>query len=115
MAKYPVRSVRLKKLILELAEALPDTAKICREWEVPRSTFYRWKKAYAEQGDAGLVRKRPVAKSHPRQLQPEVIEKIIHLRRTYHFGPQRIAWYVQRYHGVLPPAPVSTGRWCARG
>lgn len=100
MAKYPVRSVRLKKLILELAEALPDTAKICREWEVPRSTFYRWKKAYAEQGDAGLVRKRPVAKSHPRQLQPEVIEKIIHLRRTYHFGPQRIAWYVQRYHGV---------------
>jgi hypothetical protein len=22
------------------------------------------------------------------------------LRRSYHFGPRRIAWYLQRYHGI---------------
>ncbi len=100
MASYPVRTVKLKKLVLELAEALGNSAKVCREWEVPGSTFYRWKKDYAEQGVAGLVRKKPVAKSHPRQLWSEVVEKILHLRQTYHFGPQRIAWYLERYHGV---------------
>jgi transposase InsO family protein len=95
-----IRSVKLKRLILELAEGLGNDAKVCREWAVPRSTFYRWKKAFAEQGVAGLVRRRPVARSHPRQLQPEVIEKILHLREKYHFGPQRIAWYLERYHGI---------------
>src|SRR5262249_36042443 len=29
-----------------------------------------------------------------------VEEKILHLRRTYHFGQQRIAWYLERYHGI---------------
>ena len=100
MANYPVRTVRLKKLILELAEALGNTAKVCREWDVPRSTFYRWKEAYANEGDAGLIRKKPIAKSHPRQLSDEVVEKILHLRRVYHFGPERITWYLERYHAV---------------
>jgi hypothetical protein len=52
------------------------------------------------EGKAGLVRKKPIAKSHPRQLPPEVVDKILHLRRTYHLGPQRITWYLKRYHGV---------------
>ena len=100
MASYPVRIVKLKKLVLEWAAAFGSVTKACAEWGVPRSTFYRWKEAYAEQGDAGLIRKKPVAKSHPRQLGPEVVEKILHLRQQYHFGPQRITWYLERYHGV---------------
>jgi transposase InsO family protein len=95
-----MRSVRVKRLVLELAEGLGSDARAYREFGVPRSTFYRWKRAYSELGEAGLVRKRPVAKSHPRQLRPEVIEEILHLRQKYHFGPQRIAWYLERYHGV---------------
>jgi transposase InsO family protein len=98
--KYQRRSVKLKKLILDMAEALGKVSEVCREWEIPRSTFYRWKTAYDKHGIDGLVPGRPIAKSHPRQLSPEVIEKILHLRQTYHFGPQRIAWYLERYHGV---------------
>ena len=82
MSIYPIRSIRMKKLVLEWAEAHGSVTKACREWDVPRSTFYRWKEAYAKNGDAGLVRKRPIAKSHPRQLSPEVVEKILHLRFT---------------------------------
>ncbi len=100
MSICPIRSIRLKKLVLEWAEAHCSVTEACREWDVPRSTFYRWKEAYARHGDAGLARKRPIAKSHPRQLSPEVVEKILHLRQVYHFGPERITWYLGRYHAV---------------
>lgn len=98
--KRKVYSVRLKRLVLELAEALGNTSKVCREWDVTRSTFYLWKKAYAKEGVTGLIPKKPIAKSHPKQLSKEVVEKILHLRRIYHLGPDRITWYIERYHGI---------------
>jgi len=90
---------RRRSMILECAEMSRNVAAECREFGVPRSTFYRWKKAYSTGGRAALLRKRPVAKSHPRQIPPEFVEKVLHLRATYHLGPQRIAWYLERYHG----------------
>lgn len=95
-----MRSVRLKKVVLEYAALGGSDVKSYRDFEVPRSTFYRWKKAYAREGEAGLIRKKPIARSHPRLISPEATEKILHLRHVYHFGPQRIAWYLERYHGV---------------
>jgi len=71
----------------------------CRELGIPRSSFYRWKKAYVQKGKEGLFRKKPIAKSHPRQIPADYVEKILHLRTQYHLGPQRIAWYLERYHG----------------
>ncbi len=100
LSKHQIRSVKLKRLVLELAEALGNVSNTCQEWEVPRSTFYRWKKTFDEHGVDGLVQRKPIAKSNPRQLPPEVIEKILHLRQKYHFGPQRIARYLERYQGV---------------
>jgi len=93
-------SVRYKKVVLEVAEALGSDVKSYRDFDVPRSTFYEWKKAYKKEGAAGLIPKKPIAKSHPRQLSPEVVEKILHLRKVYHFGPERITWYLERYHAV---------------
>lgn len=92
--------IRFKLMVLEYAELSGNAAKACREFEVNRSTFYKWKKAYDQEGRMGLIRKKPIARSHPRQLSDEVVEKIIDLRRTYHLGPQRITWYLERYHGV---------------
>jgi len=51
-----------KWVILEFAKGVGNNAKACREFGVPKSTFYEWKKAYAEGGKAGLLRKKPVAK-----------------------------------------------------
>lgn len=89
-----------KKLVLEYADLIGSDAKSYRDFDVPRSTFYEWKKSFKEEGEAGLFRKKPIAKSHPRQLSPEVVEKILHLRSNYHMGPQRIKWYLERYHGI---------------
>jgi transposase InsO family protein len=86
-------------VILEYAKGIGSNKQACLDFGVPKSSFYEWKKAYAEGGKAGLLRKKPIAKSHPRQVPPEYVEKIIHLRTKYHLGPQRIAWYIERYHG----------------
>lgn len=96
----PRAGIALKKVALEYAEACGNDARSYRYFEVPRATFYRWKKAYALEGEAGLVRKRPVGRHWPNQLSQEAIDKILHLRQQYHLGPQRIAWYLERYHGI---------------
>jgi transposase InsO family protein len=36
----------------------------------------------------------------PTITHPEVVEKIIHLRQHYHFGPLKIEMYLRRYHDV---------------
>ena len=71
---------RRKLIILEYARLCGNVAKACREFEVPRSSFYKWKKAFDAGGKAGLTRKKPIALSHPGKLSPEVVEKILHLR-----------------------------------
>jgi len=88
-----------KFVVLEYAQAIGNVQEACKDFGVPRSSFYRWKKVYSAEGKAGLIRKRPIARSHPRQIPPEFVEKILHLRTKYHLGPQRIAWYIERYHG----------------
>jgi len=92
--------IHRKMFVVRFASGARNISKECREFGVPRSSFYRWKKAYEKEGIDGLIRKKPIAKRHPRQLAPEVVEKILHLRRVYHLGPQRITWYLERYHGV---------------
>lgn len=89
-----------KKAVLGFARDCGEDAEAYKLFNVPHSTFYRWKQVYAAEGEAGLRRKKPVAYHHPRQVPPEVVEKIVYLRQTYHMGPQRIAWYVERYHGA---------------
>jgi transposase InsO family protein len=93
-------SVRFKRVILDYAEGIGSDAKAYRELGIPKSTFYEWKRAFKKEGAIGLVPKKPIAKHHPRQLSSMTIEKILYLRSEYRFGPQRIVWYLERYHGV---------------
>ena len=57
---------RLKLTVLEYAKYV-DVTEACREFNVPRSTFYRWKQTYEHEGRAGLSRKKLMAYSHPPQ------------------------------------------------
>lgn len=49
--------LRKKLMVLEYADLCGSVTKACKEFEVPRSSFYEWKKAYDLNGRAGLVRK----------------------------------------------------------
>ena len=83
-------ALRRKLVILEYARSCGSVTKACREFEVPSSLFHKWKKAFDSGGEAGLVRKKQIPLGYPRVLSPEVVEKILHLRRVYHLGPRRI-------------------------
>ena len=97
-AKEELR-VRLKLVVLEFAQDWGVT-KACREFEVPRSSFYRWKQKYEKAGQAGLYRERPVAYHHASRTLPEVVEKILELRAEYQLGALRIRYYLERYHDI---------------
>ena len=92
--------IQFKWSVLEYAKGCRTVAQACRDFEVPRSTFYGWKKAYDKEGKAGLARKKPIARNHPRSLTKDVVDKILDLRQTYKLGPERITWYLERYHGI---------------
>jgi transposase InsO family protein len=97
-AKEELR-VRLKLVVLEFAEQLGVT-KACREFDIPRASFYRWKQKYERAGRSGLFRTRPIAYHHPRRTLPKVVEKILVLRTEHQIGALRIKYYLERYHGI---------------
>lgn len=94
------REIQRKLRILGYAEKIGDVSKTCRYFGIGRASFYRWRKAYSDEGDTGLAAARSVPHNHPNKMSPEVEEKILHLRRTYHLGPIRIVWYLERYHAI---------------
>jgi transposase InsO family protein len=92
--------IHFKWTVLEYATVCRTVIQACREFNVPRSTFYEWKKAYEKGGKTGLARKKPVVLNNPRKLAQDVVDKILDLRQTYKLGPERIMWYLERYHGI---------------
>ncbi len=94
------QDIRRKTRALEHAAQSGNVRQTCRYFGIPRSLFYRWRAAYEREGESGLINKKPCAHSHPKTTAPEIVEQILHLRRTYHLGPIRIVWYLARYHGI---------------
>ena len=92
------REIQRKLRILRYAEEIGHVAKACRYFGIGRASFYRWRKAYAERGEAGLINAPPIPKWHANRTPPEREEKVLYLRRKYHLGPMRIVWYLERYH-----------------
>ena len=94
------REIRRKRRILEHAQTTGNIIRTCRYFGVSRSTFYLWRGAFQTHGEQGLIRKKPIPHRMPNQTPPEVVEKVLHLRRNYHLGPIRIVWYLERYHAI---------------
>jgi len=107
------REIQRKRRVIEYAEQIGNVRKACRYYGVARSTFYLWRARYRELGDEGLMHRRCVAHNHPNKTPAEVVGKILHLRRTYHMGPLRIVWYLERYHG-LKTSDATVYRVCRR-
>ena len=94
------KEIKRKLRILKHAEHSGNITETYRCFGVARSLFYLWRDAYREFGEEGLKRKRPVPKSHPNQTAPEVVDKVLYLRRQYHMCAIRIMWYMERYHAI---------------
>jgi len=92
--------IRYKLIVLDYARITRNVSKTCREFDVPRGSFYRWKNAFELEGKKGLRRKKPIAYSHPKKTPQNVIDLILDIRINYQLGPERIGWYLDRYHGI---------------
>ena len=95
------REIKRKKRVLEYAKRHGNINITHRHFGTARSTFYLWRDRHRKSGDEGLKsRRRGCHHNHPNKTSAEVVEKILYLRRTYHMGPIRIVWYLQRYHDI---------------
>lgn len=94
------RDISRKLRVLSYGQQIRNVSKTCRYFGIARQTYYEWKQAYAERGEEGLVNKKPCPENPTLRTPPEIEEKILYLRKTYHLGQQRISWYLDRYHGI---------------
>jgi transposase InsO family protein len=87
-------------IIRHAQEVTGNVALTCRYFGISRHTYYNWFRRYEEFGVEGLRdrSKRPLRS--PNATSGEVIGKIAYLRKTYHFGPEKISMYLKRYHDL---------------
>ena len=100
MTRKEISDINRKLKFLNHAEQNGNITKTCRYFGISRETFYKWKRAYVKKGNLGLISNKPCPQNLKLRIPREIEEKILYLRRTYHFGQQRIAWYLIRYHGI---------------
>ena len=74
------------------SEQTGNIYKTCRYFGVARSTFYLWRDRHRELGDDGLKSRRCGPHNHPNKTPANIVDQILHLRRTYHMGPIRSVW-----------------------
>ncbi|WP_126427045.1 IS481 family transposase [Brevibacillus marinus] len=65
--------------VLELAEALGNVSKACRERGMSRTQFYEYKRRFQTHGFEGLKDLPPIHKSHPQTTPPEVVDKLLEM------------------------------------
>src|SRR4030095_6913520 len=96
-------SVRLEAWRFGLWEQPRGTANVsrpCRHFGISRKTFYKWKGRFDADGQAALGDRSRAPRRSPRSTPPDVVSRILYLRQRYHFGPGKIAAYLQRFHAV---------------
>jgi len=104
-----VRRANRRLAVLQHAEEVTGSvAATCRYFGISRQVFYRWKRRYEDEGLDGLQDRSSRPHCSPRATEVDVVAKIVYLRQTYHFGPDKIAMYLARYHEV---AISKSGVW----
>jgi putative transposase len=93
--------IRRKQEILMLVNRSPVTkGETLRELGIARSTFYRWQRRYRQQGEAGLVDRRPEPGSVWNRLRPAEQEAILReALRQPDRSPRELACHISDHHG----------------
>ena len=102
MSELPLdRQVKHRLAVLRHAEEVTgNVAMTCRYFGISRPTFYKWLQRYEADGEDGLRDRSRRPKVSPNATHVDIVGKIIYLRKNYHFGPEKIAMYLARYHDV---------------
>jgi len=94
------RDISRKLRVLTHGIKSGNISKTCRYFGISRETFYKWRRSYEIEGEKGLINSKPCPQNPKIRVPKHIEDKILYVRRTYQFGQQRIAWYLQRYHKI---------------
>lgn len=95
------RKIRHRMAVLRHAEEVSGSvAATCRYYGISRQVFYKRRRRFADSGEEALRDGSSAPFHSPNATKAEVVGKIIYLRQHYHFGPQKISMYLERYHDV---------------
>jgi len=76
--KNPVEKIARKRLsVLQLAESLSNVTEACRRGGMDRTSFYAWKKRFAEHGLEGLKDLPPIHKTHPQTTPEKTVKRLL--------------------------------------
>lgn len=100
---------------MRIAVAEPDlnVSAFCRDRGISRDTFYRWRRRYLAEGEAGLEPRSRAPRRTPQRVAPDVEEAVLRLRKELgeaglDAGAATIQWYLGR-RGL--PAPSRATIW----
>lgn len=94
-------------VLRHVEEVSGNVAATCRYYGISRTCYYKWLGRFEEGGFEALKDRSSAPHRMPTATSPEIVEKILWLRRQYHFGPHKIAMYLKRYHEVaISPSGV---------
>jgi transposase len=94
------RAQRRLAVLRHVEEVSGSVAATCRYYGISRQCYYGWLRRYESDGLDGLKDRSSRPHRSPNITQAEVVEKIVWLRKHYHFGPAKIVMYLTRYHDV---------------
>ena len=86
--------------VINYAKKVGNINKACRHYGVSKSIYYRWLRQNKKDGEQGLINHKPCPENRKLRIPVEVEEKVIYLRKKYHFGPERIYLYLKRYLNI---------------
>jgi transposase InsO family protein len=94
-------------IIRHAQEVTGNVSRTCRYYRITRQAYYKWLRRHEEEGLEGLRDRSRKPHVSPNATKAEVVGKIVYLRKSYHFGPHKIAMYLKRYHDVqISPSGV---------
>jgi transposase len=111
--------VRWRATVIEIAGESKNVSRQCKRLGMPRSTYYRWKKRFDEEGIAGLSNRCSGPNRHPRSTPPHVVKRFpfrIHTIRTDrgHEFQAQFHWHVEdqgmRHVYIKPRTPQLNGK-----
>ncbi|GBE63679.1 hypothetical protein MFM001_01410 [Mycobacterium sp. MFM001] len=96
-----------------LAGQINNVSQFCRDRQISRQTFYKWRRRFGQDGLAGLQEQSRRPNSSPGQTPVAVEEAVLRKRKQLleqglDHGPQSIVWALQRDE---TPAPSPSTVW----
>jgi transposase len=87
-------------ILRHVEEVTGNVAMSCRYFGNSPPTYCAWLRRYDEEDVDGLRDRSKRPRTSPDATRVDVVDKIIHLRKHYHFGQGKIAIYPRRPHDV---------------